>query len=339
MPSRNTATLLDGSLAVTDAVWARLWATSWRVLATKKDIGPTVPHYVCQICHYKVKTTSHDFKLQRRDLKTPSGQRGAGMKARTLNQRKLHVKHMALKHAVLGEYVLAESEASSEEEQEDSLTCTICAKVSISAAQLKIHMRFHNREHKCPVCSVIFITWLELARHKATHFPEDKICPYCDKEFEKKSYRNMHIRAVHKAVPPGVEAFQCTYCDAAFSKRVSLTLHIYQKHKESRKKEEETEMGCDEMEVDVTEEEIAEEVGGDELGEETNVTFDCTKCDKSYGRKTELTRHVNFYNHRETDVSLVSLDDSRSTRSRNKEVQEEDTVEGVIEDVQDDDMV
>jgi len=84
------------------------------------------------------------------------------------------------------------------------------------------------KQHEGTLCSETFKFMSELSEHKnKTH--EERICPFCEREFSKKFFRNCHIEKFHGVRAPGV-IFSCTECVYTSKKVRSLRLHE-RKHK------------------------------------------------------------------------------------------------------------
>ena len=107
------------------------------------------------------------------------------------------------------------------------------------------------RQHNVFLLKLLFKG--ELNEHRVNiHFPEDKICPFCDKPFETRFnsvcyqvqtpecfvarfYRDSHIRRVHEVSPPRSlafppEYFECDQCSYKSKKKLFLISHVRQKH-------------------------------------------------------------------------------------------------------------
>ena len=115
--------------------------------------------------------------------------------------------------------------------------------------------------NKCPLKG-------ELSQHRdRVHFPEEKICPFCDKPFKSRFiismktvkkllkcfvsrfFRDRHVKKDHRVSPPrsmdlsSSFQFKCDQCDFTTKKELSLRMHK-RKHKS---KEDLQDMEVDEM--------------------------------------------------------------------------------------------
>jgi len=60
-----------------------------------------------------------------------------------------------------------------------------------------------KRRQECDLCDFSSSSKGEMSRHRDdVHFPEEKICPFCDKPFKSRFFRDCHVKKVHRVSPP-----------------------------------------------------------------------------------------------------------------------------------------
>lgn len=133
----------------------------------------------------------------------------------------------------------------------NSLTCQICKKIFIKAANLASHLRTHDEteklceicgksvkqrlmrshmhiEHpktgifKCKNCNEQFDTYHKMKNHAKKHFtkPDPVYCEICGKKYTTDTVLRKHY-AIHSEEKP----FKCDTCGASFKQKVALNTH------------------------------------------------------------------------------------------------------------------
>ena len=104
----------------------------------------------------------------------------------------------------------------------------------------------------CPYCQKDFGLALTLKIHLRTHTGEKPFgCPHCSKTFSQNGNLKSHVKTVHLGERP----YQCPHCDRAFGRTDSFNRHVRSEH----------------------------------FGEKPH---QCPHCEKSYGQSSHLKRHV-----------------------------------------------
>ena len=107
---------------------------------------------------------------------------------------------------------------------ENTLPCSICAKLFQNESSLKSHMKQHqDPKYVCSHCGKLFIRKEKLRQHiTVTHEPDGGDCSVCHKTFSSKSYLVKHVKLAH------VKDFhhKCGTCDKSFYSPNQLKNHI-----------------------------------------------------------------------------------------------------------------
>ena len=142
----------------------------------------------------------------------------------------------------------------------------------------------------CDKCEYLFPEKGNFQNHLCSHLFH---CSLCQKQFEKKSYLNDHIQAVHPVnsecnVPIEQQKVKCHICSKELEGTQSMKLHIQIVHDKIKK-------------------------------------FECYICFKKHGRKHELSQHITRVHEKVFKPRLLKLTpcpqcDQRFTRKTNLEV-------------------
>ena len=164
--------------------------------------------------------------------------------------------------------------------------CEYCGKTfttltNMKTHQRKNHMQRHIKTHK------------DIMETQNTEVDVDKVpgvaysfsCPTCEQAFTRKDHLTRHINAKHLKIK-----YPCPDCWRVFTRKDARSQHM-KTHKdimETQNTEVDVDMKThkDIMETQNTEVDVDKVTGG-------AYSFSCPTCDRSFTRKTRLTRHIN----------------------------------------------
>ena len=215
LKGRQAMSRLGESECSQEEMWIRLVDTSWMMEATSLPTGNVFnfikAQYICTICQKKSNNVLMVEKgLQGKTLckvknyQVKSHSKGSNKSIKDM--RKEHLEHMTW-HVAKGE--LWSPEKSKQKQAE--VFCDLCD--FSSSFQVKLN------QHRVDA-----------------HFPEEKMCPFCDKPFENKFLRDRHIQKIHRVSPPKIMGLssivdlKCDQCNFTTKKELSLRMHK-RKHK------------------------------------------------------------------------------------------------------------
>jgi len=170
-----------------EEVWKKLVEMSWMIETTSFPTEEVYmkARYLCTICQMKMPEVLLFSQGSEGKtictVKLENKQQGANISIRIM--RKAHVEHM-ITHTgkgvrgtlpVFGNYVKASE--------------------SKPARKRKLQ--------ECDLCDFSSTSKGELTQHRDNvHFPEEKICPFCDRPFQSRFFRDRHVLKAHKVSPP-----------------------------------------------------------------------------------------------------------------------------------------
>ena len=152
-----------------------------------------------------------------------------------------------------------------------------------------------NFVHKCGTCSKVFKFKHRLKRHIQGVHEEKKPfeCPTCSKTFSQKNNLKEHIAIVHEGKKP----HKCNICNASFTTKRCLKTHTLAHHElEIPQKCKFCDAIFSKNEALKTQMTVVHE--RKTLGQETHMPspvepyFICTYCNKGFGEKIQLKRHI-----------------------------------------------
>lgn len=149
--------------------------------------------------------------------------------------------------------------------KEKPFICETCGKAYGRRSLLENHRRLHTGEkpYRCDLkgCDKTFRSYGNLKQHKATHaLGHAFICDICGKTFKVKSRMNHH-RKNHTID----WRWPCDYCEQKFKSIFMYKNHLAKSHPEMKK----------------------------DIESRTNIRlYQCDICQKMYGDKEDLTRHI-----------------------------------------------
>ncbi|KFB51482.1 zinc finger protein 307 [Anopheles sinensis] len=121
---------------------------------------------------------------------------------------------------------------------------------------------------ECPVCEARFRSVKLLRKHKRKMHPKIYSCRYCPRNFAYRSQLEKHL-PTHTLE----KRFQCGKCSTKFSQRCNLNKHMYSKHGVT-------------VPWDALQDVLME------CDAETKVSYQCSRCDKSFFRKSTWLAHL-----------------------------------------------
>lgn len=136
-----------------------------------------------------------------------------------------------------------------------SYQCPDCQIVLSCSSALKRHMVAHSA-HKpftCAECGKSFSQKEILKRHQFTHTDhKPHPCPHCEKSFSQRLYLTQHVNR-HHLEQPRVQQYCCHLCPKRFIHASGLSRH---------------------------------------LATHNGVAFQCTKCNRTFGDRSSVRRHI-----------------------------------------------
>lgn len=191
----------------------------------------------------------------------------------------------------------------------DNYKCAICNEKYSDYKTLNHHMNIHYPRYVCEQCGSGFVTAMRLKAHVYRHETGSYPCNVCDKVFNSKHAMNAHYACIHKKVKTHrcpqcpekfsnvvqrlkhltsvhgtkSEEFKCDFCTKVFVLKGRLRLHIRATHYKEKHH------ACDECD--------AQFFGKSELTKHMYMhtgekKYQCSICQKAYGRNYHLMRHM-----------------------------------------------
>jgi len=146
---------------------------------------------------------------------------------------------------------------------EKTCECNLCGRKFYRNCSLALHMKSHSDEYNCAcsICGREFNRFTLLQRHTKLHSEVAKFkCTACNKLFEDLNSLQLHATE-HK------DKLACHYCEAVFTTRESLEIHREAMHSEHQ------------------------EDGLQDKIHETEKSYACRFCGKTYGAKAIVKKH------------------------------------------------
>lgn len=171
-------------------------------------------------------------------------------------------------------------------------SCAICLKEFRHKAQIRTHMRVHQRHdedgYHCKKCPEVFYKGNHWQTHQLVHMPHLTIkdipfpCKKCPREFPTKKDLQWHLRHEHK------QTFMCHLCAETFYIKHQLKVHAARVHVPVRERNEK----CPKCElVFYTKGNLKDHI---KLVHTAPGEYPCDKCDKVLITEYQLQRHKAF---------------------------------------------
>ena len=105
-----------------------------------------------------------------------------------------------------------------------------CDKIFKGPEQLKKHLKRHEKSHACELCGRSFSKKRQLEQHCAKiHGPFP--CAHCGRIFSSRTEFRLHVRQTHSSPSKEPESHTCSYCgEGSFESREALKLHMTDAH-------------------------------------------------------------------------------------------------------------
>ena len=230
----------------------------------------------------------------------------------------IHLSQQAMEELMVRQKALhrAETKNVSSLDEKDNHQCYGCKKVFSNKKELRKHARIcnavgiftssgkRNLKPKCIFCERLFESRKSLRKHlKATcrvrdlNAEEKAYCDTCGIPFPDHDALVAHLKQLHTA------AFKCSKCNGGFVHMRGLITHVQKHHPE------------DHDVIRQTTSNLCHACGKefktvDTLTRHMYVHSDknkyqCTVCDKAYGRSGDLKRHYNFVHNNNRDMNFL----------------------------------
>jgi len=190
-----------------EEVWKKLVEMTWMMETTSFTTEEIYmkAQYLCTICQKKseeVLMFSHGSQgetvctVQASHVKFTSKWQGTNKNKSIKAMRKAHLRHMVSCHTGRGMKGTLPGFGNDEKAGAQKVSTK-------STSNKQKEEQEGKRRQGCDLCDFSSSSKDELSQHRDNvHFPEEKICPFCDKPFKSRFFRDCHVKKAHRVSPP-----------------------------------------------------------------------------------------------------------------------------------------
>ena len=161
--------------------------------------------------------------------------------------------------------------------------CKACGSNFSSAFGVRRHISYFHEKKKpfpCDKCSKSFALKDQLKKHKSVHEKESYCCSQCGKVLRSKDNLTIHINSVHEGQK---KPYSCDKCAKCFAQKGQLKIHRECVHKEET-------YPCSQCDKELkSNDSLTRHIKTVHEGQRINI---CEYCNKAYGKKLDLNRHL-----------------------------------------------
>ena len=217
-------------------------------------------YYQCSLCHKVCKT-------------------GHGLKNHINSHKKSQEEEQTPKES--------KSKKTRKQRDKKPVSCPICETTFPHRSALRVHTVLHFKPFKCGICKRAFTHKAFLQLHMKRHLRlRDAMCDICSKMFYSSAEVAKHKRYVHPA-PEDVDKYKCPHCPRTFSR-----IDNFKSHMECHDKNRERLFVCH---VCGSKLYTSSSLKSHLRTHTRERAFKCQVCDKSFIEKKHLTNHARLH--------------------------------------------